>query len=168
MCLAYVYFFLYFLFRVNYDKKNWALIAEQLNKDHTSIHVINRAQILDDAFNLAKAGQLDYDTVLGLTSYLAKETEYIPWAAALSGLSYISRMLKRSPAYGDFKRYTLGLVTGLYTRLGSVPLATDTHMDTKLRSKAISWACSMGHKGCKKDAVKAWSQWMYNPEDGNP
>ena len=77
------------IFRVNYDKKNWALIAEQLNKDHTSIHVINRAQILDDAFNLAKAGQLDYDTVLGLTSYLAKETEYIPWAAALSGLSYI-------------------------------------------------------------------------------
>ena len=77
-------------------------------------------------------------------------------------------MLKRSPAYGDFKRYTLGLVTGLYTRLGSAPLASDTHMDTKLRSKAISWACAMGHKGCKKDAVKSWSQWMDNPEDGNP
>ena len=29
-------------FRVNYDKRNWQLIAEQLNRDHTKIHVINR------------------------------------------------------------------------------------------------------------------------------
>ena len=34
-----------FYFRVNYDKKNWKLLAETLNKDHTSIHVINRAQV---------------------------------------------------------------------------------------------------------------------------
>ena len=43
-------------------------------------------------------------TSLSLTSYLAKETDYIPWSAALSGLSYINKMLKRTPAYGDFKR----------------------------------------------------------------
>ena len=41
---------------------------------------------------------------LSLTAYLGKETEYIPWAAALSGLSYINKMLKRTSAYGDFKR----------------------------------------------------------------
>ena len=41
---------------------------------------------------------------LSLTAYLGQETEYIPWAAALSGLSYINKMLKRTPAYGDFKR----------------------------------------------------------------
>ena len=28
--------------RVNYDKRNWQLIAEQLKRDHTKIHVINR------------------------------------------------------------------------------------------------------------------------------
>ena len=89
---------------VNYDKENWRLIAEQLNRDHTKIHVINRAQLLDDAFNLAKSGMLDYETALSLTSYLSKETEYIPWSAALSGLSYVNKMLKRTPAYGDFKK----------------------------------------------------------------
>ena len=31
--------------RVNYDKENWRLIAEALLEDHTSIHVINRAQV---------------------------------------------------------------------------------------------------------------------------
>ena len=91
-------------YRVNYDKKNWRLIADQLNRDHTKIHVINRAQLLDDAFNLAKSGMLDYETALSLTSYLSKETEYIPWSAALTGLSYVNKMLKRTSAYGDFRR----------------------------------------------------------------
>ena len=29
-------------YRVNYDKRNWGLIADQLEEDHTAIHVINR------------------------------------------------------------------------------------------------------------------------------
>ena len=53
--------------------------------DHTSIHVSNRAQILDDALNLARAKLLDYETALSLTGYLSKEEEYVPWTAALSG-----------------------------------------------------------------------------------
>ena len=71
--------------RVNYDEENWRLIAEQLKRDHTSIHVINRAQIIDDALNLAKSGLISYETALSVTGYLANETEYIPWASALSG-----------------------------------------------------------------------------------
>ena len=61
------------------------MLAKQLLKDHTTIHVINRAQIIDDALNLAKSGLLDYDTALSVTGYLSKEVEYIPWASALSG-----------------------------------------------------------------------------------
>lgn len=46
-------------------------------------------------------------------------------------------------------RYMLQLVTPLYTRLGSSPKPGEGHLDTKLRSTAISWACSMGSKECK-------------------
>ena len=49
------------------------------------IHVINRAQIIDDAINLARSGLLSYEIALGVTSYLNKEVEYIPWAAAPQG-----------------------------------------------------------------------------------
>jgi aminopeptidase N len=34
-------------YRVNYDIENWKLLAETLNKDHNSIHVINRQQSSD-------------------------------------------------------------------------------------------------------------------------
>ena len=32
-------------YRVNYDQQNWRLLAQQLNDDHTAIHVMNRAQV---------------------------------------------------------------------------------------------------------------------------
>ena len=79
------------------------MIIKQLNEDHTKIHVINRAQIIDDALNLARAGHLKYELALGVTSYLNSETEYIPWAAALTALRHLEEMLKRTAAYGNFK-----------------------------------------------------------------
>ncbi len=90
-------------YRVNYDKRNWELLISALSSDHTSIHVTNRAQIIDDAFNLARAGKLDYELALQVTSYLGKEVEYLPWNSALSGLGYLNTMLKRTAAYGEFK-----------------------------------------------------------------
>nr|XP_027218922.1 aminopeptidase N-like [Penaeus vannamei] len=41
-------------YRVNYDDRNWGLLIQQLKDDHKVIHVINRAQIIDDAMNLGR------------------------------------------------------------------------------------------------------------------
>ena len=51
----------------------------------------------------ARSGILDYSIALGVTSYLQTETAYIAWSAALNGFSYINKMLKRTPAYGEFQ-----------------------------------------------------------------
>ena len=71
--------------------------------NHTVISVISRAQIIDEALNLAKAGQLDYEMVFNLTHYLERETEYVPWDVALFSFSYISSMIKRTSGYGLLK-----------------------------------------------------------------
>jgi aminopeptidase N len=44
-------------FRTNYDARNWKMIIEQLNSDHEKLTVIERAGLLDDAFNLARASK---------------------------------------------------------------------------------------------------------------
>ena len=75
---------------MNYDKDNWDLIAATLVKDHISIHMVNRAQVIDDALNLAKSGIIDYETALSMTEYLHKEQDYVPWKAALNGKLVIS------------------------------------------------------------------------------
>lgn len=51
-------------YRVNYDAENWNLIIQQLKENHESIQVINRAQIIDDVLNLARAGKTDWVSLL--------------------------------------------------------------------------------------------------------
>ena len=132
-------------YRVNYDENNWKLIIKQLKEDHTTIHVVNRAQIIDDALNLARAGLLKYQLALDVTSYLHKENEYIPWEAALSGLQYLDVMLKQTTAYGDFKRYMRTLIDPLYYKIGYQMQPTDEHLDIYLRKSAVNWACKLGN-----------------------
>ncbi|XP_047490104.1 aminopeptidase N-like [Penaeus chinensis] len=98
-------------FRVNYDANNWELLTKQLADAHEAIHVTNRAQVMDDALNLARAGQLPYETALGLTPYLAQEKEYTPWEAAMSSLSYIEKMFTRTAGYGPLRVRWKGAVS---------------------------------------------------------
>ena len=62
---------------MNYDLRNWDLLAQQLLNDPREISVINRAQMIDDSFNLARAGLLDYSVTFNITSYLQREVEVI-------------------------------------------------------------------------------------------
>merc|ERR1711971_1023922 len=159
-------------YRVNYDEKNWKMIIKQLNEDHMKIHVINRAQIIDDAINLARSGMLSYEIALGVTSYLNKEVEYIPWAAALSGMGYISQMLKRTSAYGAYKKYMKKLVDPLYNRVGYKSDPNDQPLDVFLRKLAVNWACSLGNEDCIEKAEEDFKVWMDkrlpDAEEGNP
>lgn len=77
-------------YRVNYDDTNWKLISKALQSRVTDIHVINRAQLLDDSFILAYAGQLNYEMALELAEYLPQETEYVAWSAALRAIFPLS------------------------------------------------------------------------------
>lgn len=91
-------------YRVNYDENNWMNIIEALkSEDQDEIHRINRAQLIDDSFNLARSGELNYDTPLKLIQYLSKEKNFIPWSSANAALSYLNIMLNGNPIYGKFK-----------------------------------------------------------------
>jgi aminopeptidase N len=87
---------------------------------------------LDDALNLARSGKLSYDIALGVTVYLAKETEYVPWTAALDGLRYISKMLMRTSAYGEFRDYSRRLITPLLERVGFQEKPNDQPLDVQV------------------------------------
>jgi aminopeptidase N len=90
-------------YRVNYDPESWKLIILGLHQDHESIHPVNRAQLLDDALNLARAGKLEYSLALELTQYLGHDQDYIPWAAALNAFSFLDRRLTNDEGHQHFK-----------------------------------------------------------------
>jgi aminopeptidase N len=77
-------------YRVNYDLENWKNLIQILNSENfNQIHVLNRAQLIDDSLSFAKAGLIDYDVAAEVLMYLRQETDYVPWAAALSHLGHI-------------------------------------------------------------------------------
>jgi hypothetical protein len=64
---------------------------------------VARSNLLDDAFNLARADQLHYNVTLGLTKYLVNEQDFAPWATVGNNIKYISSMLYWSSHYGEWR-----------------------------------------------------------------
>lgn len=91
-------------YRVNYDEVNWDLIIRQLNDGNfETIPVLNRAQLIDDAFNLARANKLSYRIPFRMIEYLSNETDYIPWMTTFNAFSHINRFYVSSENYELFK-----------------------------------------------------------------
>jgi len=68
------------------------------------LSAITRAQLLDDALNLAQAGILGYEVALNMTRYLAtSEHHYVPWRAVFENMKFLELMLRQTTAYGHFQ-----------------------------------------------------------------
>jgi len=75
-----------------------------LKETPNEIHVINRAQLIDDSFNLARADKLHYSIPLRISSYLKAEEEVLPWYSVINGYAYlIERMRRNETEYSDLR-----------------------------------------------------------------
>ncbi|XP_037774385.1 LOW QUALITY PROTEIN: aminopeptidase N-like [Penaeus monodon] len=139
-------------YRVNYDDHNWNLLVQQLKDDHEVIHVVNRAQIIDDAMNLARAGQLSYTTALDVFTYLGKEREHLPWMSGVSNLNYVMLMFKRTHAFPALKRYILDLILPALVSNCLGGSSRDRRSEGVYKTIA-GLACRLGHPDCRNEAL---------------
>lgn len=140
-------------YRVNYDKSNWKNIIKILNsEDYTKIHVLNRAQIIDDALTFAFDGVISYDIAFGILGYLIRETDYIPWYAAMNKLDKLDHILKATDYHGDFHRFIRTLVRRLYIQFDFNNVNTFTNSEKLAIELAIDWTCRTGDKNCLDNA----------------
>jgi hypothetical protein len=90
-------------YRVNYDKKNWELLSAALTSGLITSPVA-KAQLIDDAFNLAKSAQLEYSYALGLTQCVAGgEDSKIVWDMLLNNMGFLKHNLKTTAGYVYFQ-----------------------------------------------------------------
>ncbi|NWV33505.1 AMPN Aminopeptidase, partial [Grantiella picta] len=153
-------------FRVNYNQENWDLLLNQLDTNHKVFPVINRAQIIDDAFNLARAKYINVTLALSTTRFLSGETEYMPWQAALSNLQYFQQMFDRSEVFGPMSSYMNKQVTPLFNYYKNITsnwqnISTGL-MDQYNEVNAISTACSYNVTECQELATNYFRQWQQN------
>ncbi|KAM9854718.1 aminopeptidase Ey-like [Aulostomus maculatus] len=156
-------------YRVNYDLGNWERLLLQLRAEHQVIPLLNRAQLVDDAFNLARAQLVSSTLALRTTSYLSGETEYIPWQSALDNLHYYYLMLDQTEVYPPMQEYMKHLVTPLYLYFQNMTsdwtLVPDKHTDQYNQVNAIRMACSTGVTQCQNLTSTWFKQWMNNPQE---
>lgn len=89
-------------YRVNYPVEEWKKLSNALVSNLSQFSISDRGHLLNDAFSLADASQLDYDVALDLTQYLKNETEYVPWRVAVAKLYDLKRSLYYSEHYRTY------------------------------------------------------------------
>lgn len=166
-------------YRVNYDEGNWNSLKEQLNSDHTQLIGADRAGLLDDALNLARAGNLSYNLALDLTAYLSKEQEYVPWISALNGMAYFASqfstydMEKNTQYYRIYKLYILIQIHRIASELGWKETDLDPHLKRYLRATILHLASDYedvfpDDRPYTKEALRQFDGWLNRGESIRP
>ncbi|XP_072137100.1 aminopeptidase N-like isoform X2 [Mobula birostris] len=159
------------VYRVNYDDDNWDRLLIQLMRNRDAIPVINRAQLIDDAFSLARGKHIRITRALETTRYLHMETESLPWDTLSTHLDFMELVLRENPAYNLLEEYVLSKVSPvfdymelLHPRLRSVP---SEGREQFAQEVVVGVACSNGLRKCNVAARDLFSRWMAQP-DVNP
>ena len=63
----------------------------------------DRTHLLEDAFSLADAEELDYVVPMNITLYLGKEKNFPPWSVAANKLKAVDRLLSSTPTSEKFR-----------------------------------------------------------------
>ncbi|XP_029903944.1 thyrotropin-releasing hormone-degrading ectoenzyme-like, partial [Myripristis murdjan] len=163
-------------FRVNYDLQNWKLLIQQLHTNPEIISVGNRAGLIDDAFNLARAGYLPQGIPLQLIGYLPEETSFLPWHAASRVLYQLDKLLDRTDEYSLFSDYVLKQVASRYHQMGwpsngpsgESGVMQASYQTEELQRELIMLACSFGNKHCHRQAVAHISDWISSNKNRIP
>lgn len=153
-------------YRVQYDDRSFQAIVNTLQSiNYTLIHVINRAQIIDDAFHLAWIYETSNLNALKAAMYLRHERENMPWKAFERAINF---MWNYMTFYSDedrkiFHKYVTYITEPQVSRLrfdddedNSSPWPIETRNNHLNRELILSLHCKFDSSFCLKEATK-WS-----------
>ncbi|KAJ8973357.1 hypothetical protein NQ317_001401 [Molorchus minor] len=162
-------------YRVNYDDALWSSIGQALaSENFDGIPELNRAQIVDDLFNLARVGKMEYSTVLDTVEFLAKDSSYITWVPAFRGFDVLLDQVGRDSTEGqELSNRILRLMDAVYESAALSELKPDDQVYTLKQILVMSWACNFGRQDCvdfareqfaayKEDGVKLNPNFKYS------
>ncbi|KAI5638670.1 membrane alanyl aminopeptidase [Phthorimaea operculella] len=161
-------------YRVEYDADLMERIIECLEDPdcRNSIHPLNRATLVDDFLNFARAGRLDYDWALKLVLTMEHETEYAPWKAFIRNMDFIRKRLQALIEDDDdldqeiYTRMIRRTITAVENELSFFPdpALIEPAMASLTRGMVMDHACRSGYAPCIAAAI----DWFYDPNSPEP
>jgi len=150
-------------YRVTYDDDNWNLLIKQLHEDHTKIHRVNRAQILDDLFRLAENDVVKYRKALWALEYLKNEKDPLIWSALGTNTYSINKMLRRTESYGSWQKYIRQLIQPAWNRFKLEKLGDENLEDNQMQRTIVSIACGYNQVECVQKSRELFNEFMRDP-----
>ncbi|OAD57971.1 Glutamyl aminopeptidase [Eufriesea mexicana] len=145
-------------YRVTYPEDMWSSIIATLLNNHTKFSPADRANLIDDAFTLCEAGELNATVPLGLSLYLLNERDYVPWSTALGYLHSWKDRLSESPGYKRYITFLKRLLTPVTKYVGWAD--EGSHLKKLLRIAVLQSAVSIKLDDVVKPAKALFEDWM--------
>ncbi|KYN20769.1 Aminopeptidase N [Trachymyrmex cornetzi] len=152
-------------YRVNYDMKNWKKISYYLNSvKFTNIHVLNRAQLIDDLFDFVD-GRISGFVFVNHIRYLHREVDYVAWYPLLFRvIPWLKNNFLFLADARDVKLMIMALLTDLLRNIEYSEDIGDDLITNKVRLEAIKWSCTIGDWLCKNKMAIKLNQHLADPE----
>ncbi|XP_011148763.2 aminopeptidase N-like [Harpegnathos saltator] len=164
-------------YRVRYDNINWLKIAHFLKEDNgKTIPVLNRVQLIDDAYHFVMMDMMDYKFYYELIDFLRNETEFIVWHSMMNVLHYMSPFFK-FPESESFKNFIMDIMNSVLMQIGYDEKVMDDNALKAMRLMLLNWMCNHGNDKCRQSAsdklrayfkdakespiLPGWQNWVY-------
>ncbi|XP_044259024.1 uncharacterized protein LOC123007677 [Tribolium madens] len=144
-------------YRVYYDDDLWKRIEVALKKNLNATDVLIRAQIVDDLFSFAMAGNISYVKLLNRLSFLKSETEFYPWYSAFRGFESILWKINDQEIKEKLINHILELMMKLYESVPILAVDNKNQMYALKQSLALNWACNLGHSKCLRNVEQLFN-----------
>ncbi|XP_058063365.1 aminopeptidase N [Anopheles bellator] len=149
-------------YRVNYDYASW----KKLTNNFLKLPPLTRMQLVDDAFQLARAEFIQYDIPLTLILIVTQNPHDVPaWAALTRSLVYINYMLAREPAYETYLAVMRSTLRRAFDEFGFDDRPNDSHVEMTHRERVVGLACLYSMDKCSMQAQTLFRSWMTDFRD---
>lgn len=149
------------LYRVNYHENNWNLLIKELtNRTSNAISAVNKAQLIDDSFNLARNGELDIKIALDVLKNVKHETDFIPWTAAKNAFIYLENMLRGTVQHDWLEIFIQNITNETYNKVPISNTFEGDHEKRLLRRNVAKLACEAGLSTCVNYVQSVFSNYV--------
>ncbi|KAJ8973358.1 hypothetical protein NQ317_001402 [Molorchus minor] len=166
-------------YRVSYSDSLWNSIRDALQTENfDGIIDLNRAQIVDDLFNLARANKIAYSRVFDIISFVSNDTSYYTWVPTINGFNFLLNRIGLNSTLGeaialdeatgdnkdahlrDYVRFyqlklspftavhIQSLMENFYDSVSLIVHDEDDQIYTLSQVLALTTACRLGHQRC--------------------
>lgn len=112
---------------------------------------------MDDSFNLAKSGYLNFNITLSMLKYLRREYELMPITTGFRAIQFFLTYLDNQPFYNNLISIMREITDEIYVRINNVShpeypkgFSENYHQNVKLKVNLL--ACRFGAPSCVQDA----------------